>query len=125
MNYLLDTHIVVWAALNSIALPRKAAELLQDPTVALYISAAAIWEASIKGASKLGISAENLRRSAEAAGYTILDISAEHAIRVETLPPHHNDPFDRMMLAQALCEGFQLVTADSKLSLYGAGVYPV
>ncbi|EIK95036.1 PIN domain-containing protein [Pseudomonas sp. M47T1] len=125
MNYLLDTHIAVWAALDSSALPKKAAQLLQDPAVELYISTAAIWEASIKGATRLGISAEHLCKSAEAAGYTLLDISAEHAIRVATLPPHHHDPFDRMMLAQALTEGFQLVTADSKLHLYGAGVYAV
>lgn len=125
MKYLLDTHIVIWASLNSPSLPKMAVQLLQDPTAELYISSAVIWEASIKGAEKMGISAETLHKSAKMAGYKTLDISAEHTIRIQTLPHHHNDPFDRIMLAQALCEGMQLVTADSKLALYGAGVYAV
>lgn len=125
MRYLLDTDIVIWASLNSPSLPKLAAQLLQDPTAELYISSAVIWEASIKGSAKMGISAEMLNKSAKMAGYKILNINADHAIRVQTLPTHYCDPFDRIMLAQALCEGMQLVTADGKLALYGTGIYAV
>lgn len=125
MKYLLDTHIVVWAAAGAPNMPQAALNLLNDPTTELYVSAVVFWEASIKGGAKLGITAENLHRVVEEAGFIILDVNADHAIRVGTLPNHHADPFDRMMLAQALCEGMQLVTADGKLALYGAGVYPV
>jgi len=125
MKYLLDTHIIVWMALNSPALPKAARAIIEDEVAQLYVSAASIWETSIKGAQRMGITAEHLCEDIEAAGCMIVGVNAKHAVRVGSLPGYHNDPFDRILLAQALTEGMQLVTADRQLAVYGTGVLSV
>jgi len=125
MKYLLDTHIVVWMALDSPSLSNAAKTIICDDAAELYVSAASVWEASIKGTQRMGISAEHLCRDIEEAGCVILDVNARHAVRVGSLPGHHHDPFGRILLAQALTEGMQLVTADRQLAAYGAAVLAV
>jgi len=125
MKYLLDTHIIVWMALNSPSLPKAARALIENEAAQLYVSAASIWETSIKGTQRMGISAEHLCADIEAAGCLIVGVNARHAVRVGSLPDYHNDPFDRILLAQALTEGMQLVTADRQLARYGGAVFSV
>jgi len=125
MKYLLDTHIIVWMALNSPSLPNAARAIIENEASQLYISAASIWETSIKGAQRMGISAEHLCEDIEATGCIIVGVNARHAVRVGTLPDYHHDPFDRILLAQALVEGMRLVSADRQLVRYGEPVFPV
>jgi len=125
MKYLLDTHIIIWMALDSPSLPKAARAIIEDETAQLYVSAASVWETSIKGTQRMGISAEHLCEDIEAAGGIIVGVNARHAVRVGSLPDYHHDPFDRILLAQALTEGMQLVTADRQLALYGAAVVSV
>lgn len=110
MRLLLDTHILVWAATGDTKLSSAAAQLIDDEANTLYFSAASIWELTIKGAQRTGIIPGVLRKALLEANYRELPITAEHGIAVGALPDHHRDPFDRIMVAQALSEGLILVT---------------
>lgn len=118
MRLLLDTHVLVWAATGDPKLSSAAVKLIDDDANTLYFSAASIWELTIKGAERTGIIPRVLRKALLEAGYLELPITAEHGLAVEALPNHHRDPFDRIMVAQALSEGFVLVTHDSTLQAY-------
>ena len=118
MRLLLDTHVLVWAATGDPKLSSAAVRLIDDDANTLYFSAASIWELTIKGAERTGIIPRVLRKALLDAGYLELPITAEHGLAVEALPNHHRDPFDRIMVAQALSEGFILVTHDSTLQAY-------
>jgi PIN domain nuclease of toxin-antitoxin system len=130
MRLLLDTHIAVWAIQDSPRLPLAARALVTDPANALHVSAATIWEIAIKHALKRGSAAMPLS-AAEAlgyfreAGYTLLPITPEHARAVEDLPERHGDPFDRMLVAQAITEPLRLVTQDPMVAGYGDVVIAV
>jgi PIN domain nuclease of toxin-antitoxin system len=118
MRLLLDTHVLVWAATGDPKLSSAAVKLIDDDANTLYFSAASIWELTSKGAERTGIIPRVLRKALLEAGYLELPITAEHGLAVEALPHHHRDPFDRIMVAQALSEGFILVTHDSTLQAY-------
>lgn len=118
MRLLLDTHVLVWAATGDPKLSSAAVKLIDDDANTLYFSAASIWELTIKGAERTGIIPRVLRKALLEAGYLELPITAEHGLAVEALPNHHRDPFDRIMVAQALSEGFILMTHDSTLQAY-------
>lgn len=121
MRLLLDTHIALWAITDSPALPPEARRQILAPQNEIFVSAASIWEISIKHSLGRGNMPVSGRQAAEyfaQAGYMTLDISTEHAVFVESLPPHHADPFDRMLLAQALSEPLRLLTHDKTLSAY-------
>ena len=119
MKLLLDTHMLLWAAAGIV--PPKALPLLTSGDNTLYYSAASIWEIVIKkslGRNDFQVEPEVLRRGLADAGYQELAISAGHALAIGDLPPHHKDPFDRILLAQAKSEGMPLLTSDSQLQVY-------
>ena len=124
MNLLLDTHIAIWAITEDPRLTRKARDLIEDSDNRITVSSASIWEISIK--RPLGRSArDNVPFSSadalayfRAAEFDILDVSAAHAVAVEALPSLHADPFDRILVAQALTEPLRLLTRDPKVAAY-------
>jgi len=128
MKLLLDTHILLWAAGEPERLSAAARKLLNNPRNELLFSAASIWEVAIKSAlGKKGFVAEPrlLRRGLLENGYTELPVTSEHAVGIDALPLVHKDPFDRMLLAQALSEGVTLVTRDALLARYPGPVRKV
>lgn len=119
MKLLLDTHMLLWAAAGT--LPAQAATLLGDANTALYFSPASIWEIGIKkslGRTDFRIDPDVLRRGLLDNHYIELCITSLHTLAVNDLPMLHKDPFDRMLLAQAKCEGIPLLTSDSALREY-------
>ena len=125
MRLLLDTPIALWAIVDDPRLPEAAAALIRDETNDIIVSAASIWEIAIKhrlargGAGDMPLSAAEARRYFEEAGYALLPISADHAATLGGLPLIHGDPFDRMLIAQALHEPLRLLTCDTVLAHYG------
>ena len=121
MKLLLDTHLLLWAAGEPGKLPRAAKKLLSDPNNDLLFSAASLWEITIKrslGRSDFRVEPRLLRRGLLDNGYLELPITSEHALATETLPSVHKDPFDRILVAQAMLEGITLLTVDSLVAKY-------
>jgi PIN domain nuclease of toxin-antitoxin system len=121
MNLLLDTHVLIWWLQDSDRLGRRARHAILRPGAAVFISSASIWEISIKsalGRLKLKESLGKCIPELVASGFHHLPINFEHALAVRDLPPHHNDPFDRMLIAQAQCEDLTLMTADPAITPY-------
>lgn len=121
MNLLLDTHVALWAIADSWKLPKKARELIESPRSSVWISTASVWEIAIKhalGRGDMPISGRDAVRFFRESGYRFLTVEAEHAMAVEELPPHHQDPFDRILVAQALVEPMRLVTHDQMVARY-------
>jgi len=118
MRLLLDTHIYLWYLADSRRLSRNAkAEIASAEEV--FVSAASIWEAAVKrGLGKLDAAVEDLVAGIGASGFVELPVSARHAARVAMLPSHHRDPFDRLLLAQAIHEPLHLLTSDAALKHY-------
>ena len=128
MNLLLDTHVALWAITDSPKLPPKARELIASPKTNVWISTASIWEIAIKhslGRGDMPISAQDALHYFSESGYRRLPIEAEHAVAVEDLPVHHNDPFDRILVAQALMEPMRLMTHDALVALYSDTIIKV
>jgi PIN domain nuclease of toxin-antitoxin system len=121
MKFLLDTHLLLWAAGQPERLSKPARELIENPDNALYFSAASIWEIAIKsslGREDFKADARLIRRGLIDNGYQEIAISSEHAAGVQALPLVHKDPFDRLLIAQSLSEGMPLVTVDPLLAQY-------
>jgi PIN domain nuclease of toxin-antitoxin system len=121
MKLLLDTHLLLWAANEPSRLPKAARTLIENVENELVFSAASIWEIVIKsslGREDFKVDARLLRRGLLDNGYTELPITSEHAVSVDCLPPRHKDPFDCILVAQAMVEGIKLLTTDSKMSGY-------
>lgn len=128
MNLLLDTHIALWAITDDSRLSDAARELILAPEATVWVSVASLWEITIKhalGRGNMPVSGGEARRYFRDAGYRLLDIRAEHAVAVEQLPSLHADPFDRMLLAQAMVEPMRLLTHDRQLVAYGGTVVEV
>ena len=121
MNLLLDTHVALWAITDSPKLSHKARELIQSPKTTVWISAATVWEIGIKyslGRGEMPVSGQDAERYFRESGYRFLAIEAEHALAIEGLAQHHHDPFDRILVAQALVEPMRLMTHDSMVARY-------
>lgn len=121
MKLLLDTHLLLWSAGEPSRLPKKVRSLILDNDNDLFFSAASIWEITIKselGRADFDVDPHLLRRGLIDNGYLELPINVEHALAVVALPPLHNDPFDRMLVAQATVEGFVLLTSDEQVADY-------
>lgn len=128
MKLLLDTQLLLWAAGEPDRLSRAATEILEDEGNELLFSAASLWEIAIKKSMQrddFQIEPRVLRRGLLDNGYTELPVTSEHAVNVDVLPPLHKDPFDRLLLAQALSEGITLLTADDQLARYPGPVRKV
>lgn len=123
MRVLVDTHVFLWWVEGDRALPPKARAALADPDNECLVSLASVWELAIKaGLGKLKLSLPVKRYVVEnvaANDFRMLDIKIAHLGRVETLASHHGDPFDRMLIAQALEENLPVVTADPIFRKYG------
>jgi PIN domain nuclease of toxin-antitoxin system len=118
MRILLDTHVYLWAVAGSPLLKAPARRLIESADE-VYVSAASIWEIAIKARlGKLNANAEELAAAIEPSGFIELPVSAAHAAAVTQLALHHSDPFDRLLIAQALAEPLRLVTADGLLAMY-------
>ena len=125
MRLLLDTHIALWAITDSPKLPKQVRELISMPATEVYVSAASVWEIGIKhslGRSNMPVSGAEASRYFTESGYILLPVTAEHAAATETLPPIHADPFDRMLVAQALTEPLRLVTHDATVARYSDSI---
>ncbi len=123
MQLLMDTHTLLWFTLASPKMSRKARELIEEPTNDKFVSIASPWEVGIKvSTGKLTLAkpvdiffSERMHQN----GFIMLPISLAHAARVSTLPFHHRDPFDRLLVAQSLTENMPQVSADATLDAYG------
>ena len=125
MRLLLDTHALLWFQTGDRRLSRAARKVIEAEDAELAISAATIWEMAIKaslGRLRLAVPLEVYTAEKMAQGYHMIPISWTHAAKVQTLPWHHRDPFDRLLAAQSLLEGYRLVTRDRLFRDYGVDV---
>ena len=121
MKLLLDTHLLLWAASEPDRLPFSALAEIENPMNELLFSAASLWEVAIKrelGRGSFTVDPRLLRRGLFDNGYHELPITSEHAVSVYGLPAIHKDPFDRILVAQAIVEGITLLTTDDLVARY-------
>jgi PIN domain nuclease of toxin-antitoxin system len=123
MRLLLDTHIALWAVTDDLRLSEAARALIVEPANEVFVSVAAIWEIAIKQAVRRSVSAMPVSAATAlvdflAAGFQMLDIIPAHVLAWEALPGLHRDPFDRIMVAQALSTPLRLLTRDTKVAAY-------
>ena len=124
MRWLLDTHVLLWAIAAPQNLPPSVRRELH--AVEVYVSAASIWEIAIKHSlGKIQADPHAVLAAVEPAGFKHLAISARHAAAIDRLPALHRDPFDRLLVAQALAEPMRLITNDAALAGYGEHVYNI
>lgn len=125
MRILLDTHIALWAVSDDSRLTLQARELIAAPRNLVWVSAVSIWEISIKhslGRGDMPISGAQALEFFAQSGYRMLSVSPEHAAAVESLALHHQDPFDRLLVAQSLTEPLRLLTHDATVARYSDSV---
>lgn len=126
MRILLDTHTFLWWVLRSPNLSEAATEAIADRRNEVLLSAASVWELMIKASrGKIQLDPDPLsfvRQQVALNGFVPLPVTLEHAMGVYALPHHHGDPFDRLLVAQALAEDAPLVTADRRLDAYPATI---
>lgn len=121
MRLLMDTHTLIWHYEDQPLLSDRANHALDNPDNELFISTASLWEMAIKissGKLKLAVGMLELINIYRRIGVDVLPITPEHALATENLPWHHRDPFDRMLIAQAICEGLSLISRDSQFADY-------
>jgi PIN domain nuclease of toxin-antitoxin system len=121
VRLLLDTHILLWAAAEPERLSGAAQSVLENANNELIFSAVSLWEIAIKtarGREDFRVDAGLLRRDLFDNGYAELAMTGAHAAALTSLPPFHKDPFDRMLVAQAMIEGMTLVTSDPAVAKY-------
>lgn len=119
---LLDTHALLWWRADDPALPAPARELIAAPDVEALVSVASVWEIAIKRAIGKLDAPESLLETVAEQGFTWLGIAPEHAWAVTGLPDHHRDPFDRLLISQAISEGLPVITGDPAFAPYGLDV---
>jgi len=131
MRLLLDTHIALWAFVNDQRLPPKARDLIADMENEIFVSTASLWEIAIKHPlarglrSDMPISAQQAVDYCRRAGYQLKDLSVIDILGVEALPALHADPFDRILIAQALATPLRLVTHDPTVARYSDSIIRV
>jgi len=125
MRVLLDTHVFLWAVTGSSKLKASSRRLMESADE-VYVSAASIWEIAIKSRlGKLDADADELAAAIAASGFVELPVRSVHAAATHRLPMHHNDPFDRLLVAQAMSEPLRLLSADAILGRYTDLVIPI
>lgn len=123
MRLLLDTHALLWWLADD-GLTDQARDAIADPDNLVMVSAASAWEISIKKAlGKLAVP-DDLERQVDESGFVPLLISIAHGIAAGQLPRHHDDPFDRMLIAQAYAQGLTIVTRDKRFADYNVAMMP-
>jgi PIN domain nuclease of toxin-antitoxin system len=123
MRFLLDTHLLLWALSDPERLGSATRDAIEDPANDVLFSAASIWEVAIKtrlGRADFAVRADTIAKEALARGFAELLIRWQSASMVSDLPMHHRDPFDRILLAQAITEPVHLYTVDRKLLPYSS-----
>lgn len=127
MNYLLDTHAFIWWNENSPRLPVHVRQALSDRSNQIWLSHASVWELQIKiqlGKLKLGAPlADLMDQESRVNRLRLLSISYDDILKLDSLPMHHRDPFDRMIIAHTLTGGFHLVACDSEFAAYDVPLF--
>ena len=121
-GYLLDTHIFLWSLDETKTLTKEVAKILKDPRNRIFVSVATAWEISIKqkkGKLPLKTTLEECFRKSN---FEILEIKLPHILQLENLPTYHKDPFDRILVAQAIVEKLMIITEDGKIKKYDVSV---
>ncbi len=121
MNILLDTHIVIWFITNDTKLPKRLKRIIEDPNNKCFVSIATYWELSIKyslGRLNLNSSIEEIFNIIEVSGFDILPITLNHILQLTILEHHHNDPFDRLIIAQSISENLSVISIDNYFPAY-------
>lgn len=126
MRLLVDSHALVWAMLNDHRLSPRSRRAFREGTDELHVSHVSLWELSIKitigKLRTLGSSISYLRDECNEHGISVIPLRFDHILRAESLPLHHRDPFDRLLVAQALEEDLAILSSDSRLRQYSARV---
>ena len=118
MRYLLDTHALLWALGEPTALSPQTRDIIADPTNLIFVSVASLWECAIKASiGKLDLP-DDFFDAINETGYEVLPIQIAHLTRYRSLPMHHRDPFDRILVAQAQAEALTLITRDPEIAKY-------
>ena len=122
MNVLLDTHTFIWWDSQAEQLSTEIVEFLLQPDTVKFVSVVSLWEIQIKsqlGKLSLNQPLEKIYRSQSENGISFLTVNPAHVFRLGILPLHHKDPFDRLLIAQAMTEGLTILTRDKIFNLYG------
>ena len=122
MQLLLDTHTLIWWLANNPTISNKAKDAIANPDNLVFVSAASAWEIAIKKSLGKLQTPDDLAMQIEAKGFIPLSIDLHHALTVESLPQHHQDPFDRILIAQAIYERLTIVTRDRKFNVYEVNI---
>ena len=120
MRLLLDTHILLWWLMGDRRLPKNLAKILgSSDTTDIAVSAASLWEIVIKRMlGRIEVDLDELLSSIASDGFSELPVRFGHTLKLEALPRHHDDPFDRILIAQSVAEGRRLVTTDRSILAY-------
>ncbi|MGB6300531.1 MAG: type II toxin-antitoxin system VapC family toxin [Rivularia sp. (in: cyanobacteria)] len=122
MKFLLDTNTLIWWLANDATLSQTAIKIIANPDNLIFVSAASAWEIAIKKQiGKLNIP-DDLETQIEQNEFQALSITLSHAAYIEKLPLHHKDPFDRIIISQAICENMKIITRDKKFDIYQVDV---
>jgi PIN domain nuclease of toxin-antitoxin system len=116
---LIDTHALLWWLVDDPLLTPTAREVIADPANTPLVSTASVWEVAIKRSLGKLETPDDLPERIAGEGFDWLPVSADHAWQVRSLPPHHRDPFDRLLVAQAIVDRLPVVTADAQFGAYG------
>ena len=119
MRLLLDTHVLLWSLADPRKMKGRTREALEDAQNDVFVSAVSGWEIAVKRALGKLEAPDDLEGVLRERAFTPLSLTFHHAEQAGALPPHHGDPFDRMLVAQAQAEGLVLVTRDARITLYG------
>ena len=121
MNYLIDTHVIIWLANDSYELPKKIKQLIEQPEHDIYVCSVSLWEIAIKmnlGKLKLDLPLNKLLSDIKTYGFNILQIENDYLNKLSDLPYIHKDPFDRLLITTALAEDLVIITADENIQKY-------
>ncbi len=124
MRILLDTHILLWSLADSKELSKKARKTINESDN-VFVSVASLWEIAIKsslGKLETGVEADELNQIIIDSGFEILTINPDHISPIHSLPLHHRDPFDRLLIAQSIVEPLRFITHDQQLASYGNSI---
>ncbi len=121
-RYLVDTHTLIWSFENNKKLPQTTKNIIDDTNNDIFVSIASLWEMAIKisiGKLDLSVSLTQLTKDVALKNIQILPVNSSHVLKVENLPFHHKDPFDRIIIAQSLTENITLISVDGVFDSYG------